>query len=80
MLPGPKTQTEAITKGKDALGEVSVQVKFKDAIVTGKGSSTDIVEAGAKAYINCTNRYLTEKARTKTKPAKAKAKAKRKAS
>jgi len=69
---------QAITKGKDALGEVSVQVKFKDAVVTGKGSSTDIVEAGAKAYINCTNRYLTEKKRTKAKT-KAKARSKTKA-
>ena len=48
----------AITKGKDALGEVSVQVSFKNDIISGKGSSTDIVEASAKAYLNALNRYM----------------------
>jgi 2-isopropylmalate synthase len=69
---------QAITKGKDALGEVSVQVRFGDKVVTGKGSSTDIVEAGAKAFLNCTNRYLTSKDRAKKAKAKPKAKAKSK--
>jgi len=49
---------QAITSGKDALGEVSVQVEFGDRVVSGKGSSTDIIEASIKAYINCLNRYL----------------------
>ena len=50
---------QAITRGKDAVGEVSVQVEFADGrIVTGKGSSTDIVEAGARAYLNAVNRHL----------------------
>ena len=58
---------QAISKGKDALGEVSVQVKFGDEIVTGKGSSPDIVEAGAKAFLNCTNRYISSQERAKSK-------------
>ena len=49
---------QAITKGKDAVGEVSMQVLFGKNTVSGKGSSTDIVEAGAKAYLNCLNRHL----------------------
>jgi 2-isopropylmalate synthase len=50
---------QSITNGKDAQGEVTVTVKFADGkLWTGKASSTDIVEAGAKAYLNCINRYL----------------------
>lgn len=49
---------QAITKDQDALGEVSVRVAFGDRIVNGKASSTDIVEASAKAYLNCINRHL----------------------
>jgi 2-isopropylmalate synthase len=49
---------QAITQGKDAVGEVSIQVDFGNATMAGKGSSTDIVEAGAKAYLNSLNRYL----------------------
>jgi len=49
---------QAVTRGKDAVGEVSVQVAFGDEIIVGKGSSTDIVEASAKAYLNGLNRYL----------------------
>ncbi|NKB23170.1 MAG: 2-isopropylmalate synthase [Kiritimatiellae bacterium] len=52
---------QAVTQGKDALGEVSMRVTFGDQTLTGKGSSTDIVEAGAKAYLNCLNRYLYSK-------------------
>jgi len=52
---------QSITKGKDALGEVSIRVDFGDHIVNGKASSTDIVEAGAKAYLNCINRYLADR-------------------
>lgn len=49
---------QAVTRGKDAVGEVTVRVDFGDHVVAGKGSSTDIVEASAKAYLNCLNRYL----------------------
>ncbi len=49
---------QAVTKGEDAVGEVSVRVKFGVEIVSAKGSSTDIVEASAKAYLNAMNRYL----------------------
>ena len=55
---------QAVTRGQDALGEVSVTVEFPARTVTGKGSSTDIVEAGAKAYLNCVNRLLVQKAGT----------------
>ena len=49
---------QAVTKGEDAVGEASVTVNFGDEVVSAKGSSTDIVEASAKAYLNALNRYL----------------------
>jgi len=52
---------QAVTKGEDAVGEVSVRVRFGSDVVTAKGSSTDIVEASAKAYLNGLNRYLFQK-------------------
>jgi 2-isopropylmalate synthase len=52
---------QAITQGKDALGEVSLRVSYGDAVVSGKASSTDVIEASAKAYLNCLNRYLFSK-------------------
>jgi 2-isopropylmalate synthase len=49
---------QSVTKGEDAMGEASVTVNFGDDVVSAKGSSTDIVEASAKAYLNALNRYL----------------------
>lgn len=49
---------QAISQGKDAVGEVSIRVDFGDVKISGKASSTDVVEASAKAYLNCLNRYL----------------------
>jgi 2-isopropylmalate synthase len=74
----------SVTRGKDAIGEVTVRVAFDSCtgvspvdsgvgvppagtgvkIVTGKGSSTDIIEASALAYLNALNRYLYEQRRT----------------
>ncbi|HMP72423.1 MAG TPA: 2-isopropylmalate synthase [Kiritimatiellia bacterium] len=55
---------QAVTKGEDAVGEVTVQVGYGDHVVSAKGSSTDIVEASAKAYLNALNRYLFLKQNT----------------
>lgn len=59
-------QVEAVTQGKDALGEVTLKVDFGDGdLVTGKGASTDVVEASARAYINAINRSLLRKVHPK---------------
>lgn len=48
----------AVSQGKDALGEVTVKVDFGNGdVLTGKGASTDVIEASAKAYLNAVNRY-----------------------
>ena len=59
----------SVTKGKDAIGEVSVRVEFSGRIVTGKGTSTDIIEASALAYLNALNRHLDDQ-RRRTETAK----------
>jgi 2-isopropylmalate synthase len=51
-------KVEALTTGKDALGEASVKVKINDHIYAGKGSSSDVLEASARAYINAFNRFF----------------------
>ena len=49
----------AVSQGKDALGEVTVKVDFGDAeLLVGRGASTDIIEASARAYLNAVNRFL----------------------
>ena len=49
----------AVSRGKDALGEVTAKVDFGDGeLVTGKGASTDVIEASARAYLNAVNRFL----------------------
>jgi 2-isopropylmalate synthase len=51
----------AVSQGKDALGEVTVKVDFgQGKVVTGKGASTDVIEASARAYLNAVNRFLCE--------------------
>ena len=51
---------EAVTSGKDALGQVSLRLKIKDFIISGRGASTDIVEASVKAYIDAVNKLKTK--------------------
>jgi 2-isopropylmalate synthase len=53
----------AVSQGKDALGEVTVKVDFNGGKpVAGKGSSTDVIEASARAYLNAVNRFLVQAA------------------
>ncbi|TGL54949.1 2-isopropylmalate synthase [Leptospira kemamanensis] len=45
-----------VTEGTDAMAEASVTLEDGERRVVGKGDSTDIIEACAKAYINALNR------------------------
>ena len=50
---------KAVTRGIDALGEVSVRVKAENGeVFTGRGSDGDIIVSSTKAYINALNRLL----------------------
>ncbi|MDP8266136.1 MAG: 2-isopropylmalate synthase [Candidatus Aceula meridiana] len=54
---------QSVTRGKDALGEVTVKVKLKDKKYIGHGASTDILEASAKAYLNAINKMIAQQAK-----------------
>lgn len=51
---------EAVTSGKDALGHASLKLKVKDLVMAGHGSSTDIIEAAIRAYLDVTNKFETK--------------------
>lgn len=52
---------EAVTAGKDALGEVTVKIEKNGRIFTGRGISTDVIESSTRAYLNAINRSLAIK-------------------
>ncbi len=45
----------SITSGRQALGEVVVRIREKDHSFSGRGVSTDVIEASAKAYLQALN-------------------------
>lgn len=51
----------SIAMGQDAMGEVSVSLRYQDRLYAGHSSSTDIVQASAKAYLNAMNKILRQK-------------------
>lgn len=53
-----KFKINAITEGKDALGEVTLFLKYNGTQVMGRGISTDIIEASAKAYVSAVNKMM----------------------
>jgi len=54
---------KSVSKGKDALANVTVQVTFNDdePAIIGHGLNLDTMEASANAYINALNSYLSMK-------------------
>jgi 2-isopropylmalate synthase len=48
---------QAVTPEKQALGEVTVMLEIDGRRFVGRGSSTDILEASARAYVNALNRH-----------------------
>ena len=46
----------AVTSGTGAMGEVTVQLEKGDRRALGRGASTDVIEASAKAYLDGLNR------------------------
>ncbi|MFH1678068.1 MAG: 2-isopropylmalate synthase [Candidatus Omnitrophota bacterium] len=47
---------EAVSRGKDAQGTAILNLNYKGANFSGRGSSTDIIEASLLAYINALNK------------------------
>ncbi|HUO58514.1 MAG TPA: 2-isopropylmalate synthase [bacterium] len=59
---------KALTQGRDAQGEVTVTVTTNGDEAHGRGVSTDVIEASAKAYLSAVNKLLLKHS---TKSAKA---------
>jgi 2-isopropylmalate synthase len=56
---------QAVTRGIDALGEVTIRVRAENGdVFTGRGAHSDIIVASAKAYTNALNRLLVAQERT----------------
>ena len=54
---------QSITRGIDAVGEVTIRVKSEDGrTFTGRGAHPDIIVSSAKAYVNALNRLLLAQA------------------
>jgi len=54
-------QIKSITKGEEAQGEVSIRIKKGQTEINGRGISTDIIEASAKAYLDALSKLEREK-------------------
>ncbi len=55
---------QSVTRGIDALGEVTVRIKAPDgAVFIGRGSHDDITVSSGKAYVNALNRMLEQQMR-----------------
>ncbi len=60
-------RVNAVTSGKDALGEANVKVAFGKDVVVGRANSTDVIEASVMAYVNAINRLSMKKRKKKRK-------------
>ncbi len=48
-------RVRSVTSGRQALGEVAVRIRTEEKSFTGRGVSTDIIEASGKAYLSAIN-------------------------
>ena len=55
-------QIQAVTEGREALGETIVRLRSNGKLYAGRGLSTDIVGASIAAYINALNKIVYEEA------------------
>jgi len=58
---------KALTQGRDAQGEVTVTLSTNGDEVNGRGVSTDVIEASAKAYLNAVNKLSLKHSKKSTK-------------
>ena len=53
-------QIQAVTEGREAMGQTVVKLRSDGKVYSGRGISTDIVGAGIHAYINALNKIVYE--------------------
>jgi 2-isopropylmalate synthase len=54
-------QVRSVTEGRQAMGEALIRIRNGERYFTGRGVSTDVIEASAKAYIHAINLLESEK-------------------
>jgi 2-isopropylmalate synthase len=59
---------QSVTAGIDAIGEVTIRLKYGERIFSGRSANTDIIVASAQAYINALNRLYQALQRSATEP------------
>ena len=55
-------QIQAVTEGREAMGEALIKLRFDGVLYSGRGISTDIMGASIKAYLNALNKIVYEEA------------------
>lgn len=49
---------QSVGKGRDALAQVHVKLRYQDVETSGRGLAQDVLEASARAYLNAVNRVI----------------------
>ena len=55
-------QVQSVTEGKEALGSALVRLRVGGKLYSGNGTSTDVIAASIRAYINALNKIVFEEA------------------
>jgi 2-isopropylmalate synthase len=58
----------SVGKGRDALAEAVINLKYNGYQVTGRDAAQDVLEASAKAYLNAINRHLIQQSIREKQP------------
>ena len=53
-------QIQAVTEGREAMGETVVRLRAGGKIYSGRGISTDIIGSSIRAYISAVNKIVYE--------------------
>ncbi|KAM3105071.1 2-isopropylmalate synthase [Phormidesmis sp. 146-33] len=59
---------QSVTAGIDAIGEVTIRIKYGDRIFSGHAGNTDIIVASAQAYVNALNRLYAALQQVESEP------------
>ena len=55
-------QIQAVTQGREAMGETIVRLRSGGKLYSGRGISTDVVGASIRAYVSALNKIVYEEA------------------
>ena len=55
---------DAVTPGEDAQGQVRLRIRGGEAVYTGHGLATDVIEASARAYLAALSKVIQDRPTT----------------